>query len=102
MSRSFNHRNKDNSINVFLKHIVGASSFRARHMNEEEKKERENNILSYRIGRYEQNVPKYFRKNLNKTKKNKDKKQLIYAINNDSFDDLAHPYWPKDAGYIYW
>jgi len=102
MSRSLNHRNKDNTVNSYLKHAMSPSSFRAKKMTEQDYKDYLGDILAYRIGKYEQSVPKYFRKTLNKSKKNKDKTRLYYALVNDSCDNLAYPYWPKDAGYIYW
>jgi hypothetical protein len=102
MSRSFKHRNRDNTVNSYLKHVMAPSSFRPKNMNNEDYKDYVSNTLAYRIGKYEQSVPRSFRKDINKSKKSKDKTCLHHAIANDSFDNLVYPYWPKDAGYIYW
>jgi len=102
MSRSYRHRTKSGKIDSYLKQMFAPSAFRAKFLDESDQKDLEANVLGYRIGKYEEAVPKGFRKMLNRAKKNQDKTRLFYALKNDTLDNLSYPRWPKDAGYIYW
>ncbi len=56
----------------------------------------------YHYDWYSSNAPKSFRKELNKSKKSKDKQEIIRRLNNNSFDDMPKFKWYNDANYLYW
>lgn len=106
MSRSYKNINKDCSKNKYAKYIYLSWYGRKSSLYEETEqdlkdKEQSFNAM-YHYDWYSSNAPKSFRKELNKSKKIKDKQEIIRRLNNNSFDDMPKFKWYNDANYLYW
>ncbi len=96
MSRSYKHINKDGSKNNYAQHIY-LSWYDKKDYNS-----KENFNAFYHYDWYSSNAPKSFRKELNRSKKSKNKQEIIRRLKNNTFDDMPKFKWFNDANYLYW
>jgi hypothetical protein len=103
MSRTYRHTNgRSKKINSAVKDWIFKGTFSEVHreyINFNDGNDPEQ-ALRLRQG-YQWSAPKYFRRQLNKSKKNKFQKQFYQAFKYNSFEDLEKSVEKKDAGWYY-
>jgi hypothetical protein len=104
MSRSYKHINKDCSKNNYAKHIYFSWYYKNPYYYDVESISDSNQSFNalYHFDWYSSSAPKSFRKELNRSKKSKDKQEIIRRLKNNTFDDMPKFKWFNDANYLYW
>ena len=97
MSRSYNHRNKDNTDNEYLKHYFAPSSFRSKY----EEMDKFEKSYKYRLKnkRGIESVPRFFKKHYNKKAKHSYDSHMRKCLKEERYDDILTPVIKKNHRY---
>lgn len=97
MSRSYNHRNKDNTDSAYLKHYFAPSSFRGK--NEEMDKYEKSYKHKLKNKRGIESVPRFFKKHYNRKAKHDYDAHLRKCLKEERYDDILTPITKKNHRY---
>lgn len=99
MSRSYNHRNKDNTDSAYLKHYFAPSSFRGSYEEMDEITKWHKDKLKQKNGI--DSVPNAYKKYSNKKDKLAYERHLQRCVREGRFDDILTPVVHKNHKYNY-
>lgn len=97
MSRSYNHRNKDNTDSRYLKHCFAPSSFRGKYDEMDDFEKIHKRKLKNKQG--VESVPKSFKKHYNKKSKQNYDSHMRKCLKENRYDDILTPVIRKNHRY---
>jgi hypothetical protein len=99
MSRSYNHRNKDNTDNEYLKYYFGPSSFKSKTEGLDEREKRYKTKLKNKSGT--DSVPRFYKRYCNRKIKNDFDRHLEKCLKEERYDDILTPIIKRNHKYDY-
>ena len=98
MSRTYRHRNKDNTKNRYLKkHLAGSNSFHSR----DRDADLQRLSAMYFRGEERFNAPRWFRNVIQKKRRGAERQALHQGIVTEKWEELTFDPQKRNAGYFY-
>jgi len=97
MSRSYNHRNKDNTDSRYLKHYFAPSSFRGKNEDMGRFEKFYKRKLKNKSGI--ESVPRFFKRHCNKKAKHNYDSHMRKCLKEERYDDILTPVIKKNHRY---